>query len=82
MKQNNRTTRFQSLALVALGVCLGWLTAGARPQAIADEKDKEPRAFLSGGERAVVELKKISGQITKLDARIARIETKVAGKTK
>ena len=82
MKQKELNARFQSLALVAMGVCLGWLTAGAKPQATADEKDQEPTAFLSGGERAVVELKKISGQISKLDGRIARIEAKVAGKTK
>lgn len=82
MKEYNPSARFQSLALVALGVCLGWLTAGAKLHATADEKNKEPKAFLSGGERAVVELKKISGQISKLDARIARIEAKVAGKMK
>lgn len=71
-----------SIVILAIGCVLGWMTAGLNPapRLNADEDRREaPAAFKSGGERSAEILAQISKQITKLDERLARIETAVAG---
>ncbi len=78
-------SRVKTILLLCTGCAFGWLAADSdfSADANADERRKTPPvAFKSGGERSVEVLEKISKQITALDARLARIETAVAGKTK
>ena len=80
----NHSDRRRTAAVLLCGVLLGWLAATINSGDVLHADDRKPApppaAFLSGGERAAVVLEKISGQLTSIDQRLARIEAVVAGK--
>ena len=80
----HRNSKHSFLVLFA-GMALGWMaTVVTEPADLKadDRRAKPPLTFKSGGERSVVILEKISGQIEKLDKRLALIEASIVGTKK